>query len=115
MRVFTLLILSAVLSLAADITGKWKFTVESEMGSTQSEWTFEQKGEKLTGTYKGQLGEHQVSGTVTGNSAVFGFKAAPTGEEMEVKYTATIESPTKMRGKVSLGSLGSGTFVGEKQ
>ena len=97
MRTFTLLLLSAALSFAADITGKWKFSVESEMGSTQSDWTFEQKGEKLTGTYKGQLGEHQVTGTVKGDTAVFSFKASPTGEEMEVKYTATIESPTPLR------------------
>lgn len=115
MKTLSLLLISAALSFAADITGKWKFSVESEMGSTQSEWTFTQKGETLTGSYKGQLGEHAVTGTVKGDTAVFGFKASPTGEELEVKYTATIESATKMKGKVSLGSLGSGTFTGEKQ
>jgi hypothetical protein len=96
-----------------DLTGAWSVTVETEAGSGNPSFTFKQEGEKLTGKYKGLLGEFDVTGTVKGDKVDFSFKA--TGQvEGVVTYSGTTDGKT-MKGKLSLAGLGEGTFTGKKQ
>jgi len=96
-----------------DLTGAWSVTVETEAGSGNPSFTFKQEGEKLTGRYKGQLGEFDVTGTVKGDKIEFSIKV--TGQiEGVVNYAGTTDGKT-MKGKVSLAGLGEGTFTGKKQ
>jgi hypothetical protein len=96
-----------------DVTGAWSVTVETEAGSGNPSFTFKQEGEKLTGRYKGLLGEFDLTGTVKGDKIEFSFKA--TGQvEGSVNYAGTTDGKT-MKGKVSLAGLGEGTFTGKKQ
>src|SRR5215475_6029611 len=96
-----------------DVTGSWSVTVETEAGSGNPSFTFKQEGEKLTGRYKGMLGEFDVTGMVKGDKIEFSFKA--TGQvEGSVNYAGTTDGKT-MKGKVSLAGLGEGTFTGKKQ
>jgi hypothetical protein len=96
-----------------DMTGAWSVTVETEAGSGNPSFTFKQEGEKLTGRYKGLLGEFDLTGTVKGDKIDFSFKA--TGQvEGVVTYAGTTDGKT-MKGKVSLAGLGEGTFSGKKQ
>ena len=96
-----------------DVTGAWNVTVETEAGSGNPSFTLKQEGEKLTGRYKGMLGEFDVTGTVKGDKIEFSFKA--TGQvEGSVNYAGTTDGKT-MKGKVSLAGLGEGTFTGKKQ
>ena len=96
-----------------DVTGAWNVTVETEAGSGNPSFTFKQEGEKLTGKYKGLLGEFDLTGTVKGDKVDFSFKA--TGQvEGVVTYAGTTDGKT-MKGKVSLAGLGEGTFSGKKQ
>jgi hypothetical protein len=96
-----------------DVTGAWSVTVETEAGSGNPSFTFKQEGEKLTGRYKGMLGEFDLAGTVKGDKIEFSIKV--TGQvEGVVNYTGTTDGKT-MKGKVSLASLGEGTFTGKKQ
>jgi hypothetical protein len=96
-----------------DLTGAWSVTVETEAGSGNPSFTFKQEGEKLTGKYKGLLGEFDLTGTVKGDKVDFSFKA--TGQvEGVVTYAGTTDGKT-MKGKVSLAGLGEGTFSGKKQ
>ena len=123
MRIFCLgLILATVLSLpsqAADISGKWVFSVDIETGS-HGDPTFvlkQQKG-KLTGTYLGPLGEKPVSGTVAGTQATFGFSMERDGQPVKVTYTARIDSPIRMSGTVKFESpdgVGQGKWTAVKQ
>jgi len=96
-----------------DVTGAWSVTVETEAGSGNPSFTFKQDGEKLTGRYKGLLGEFDVTGTVKGDKIEFSFKAAGQVEGV-VNYAGTTDGKT-MKGKVSLAGLGEGTFSGKKQ
>jgi hypothetical protein len=96
-----------------DVTGSWNVTVETEAGSGNPTFTFKQEGEKLTGKYKGLLGEFDVTGTVKGDKIEFSFKASGQVEG-NVNYTGTTDGKT-MKGKVSLAGLGEGTFTGKKQ
>ena len=86
---------------AANISGTWIFSVDLDSGGHgDPTFVFKQEGEKLTGTYKGPLGEYNVTGSVTGDKAVFGFDFKNDDLTGKATYTATIESPTKMKGTV---------------
>ena len=86
----------------ANISGTWVFTVGAgESKPFNITFAFKQEGEKLSGTYydlKG--GEHPVTGTVKGDQAVFNYELSASKQSMTVRYTGTIESPTKMTGSV---------------
>ncbi len=113
---FTLLIGSlAVAAYCADISGKWVFQVETGAGSGSPNFTFEQQGEALTGTYSGLLGQAKLKGTVKGTQVEFTFDVEGDAGKATVEYKGTVESDTKMKGTVKLGSFGDGTWTGTKQ
>ncbi|MGH9841644.1 MAG: hypothetical protein ACREEM_23070 [Blastocatellia bacterium] len=98
---------------AIDVTGVWSVEVQTDAGSGSPSFTFKQDGEKLTGRYKGQLGESDLTGTVKGDKIEFSFKVSGQVEGTVV-YTGTTDGKT-MKGKVNLAGLGEGTFTGKKQ
>jgi hypothetical protein len=110
MKLFALLLLSAALTFAADITGKWTFTVTLDAGSGTPTFDFEQKGETLTGTYHGTFGEAKLNGTVKGNKVEFSFSSGAG----TATYTGNIEGDKKMSGTCNYGDAGKGTFEGTK-
>jgi hypothetical protein len=96
-----------------DITGAWILQVETEMGSGSPTFTFKQEGEKLTGKYKGLLGEADLTGTVKGDQVEFSFKVSGQVDGT-VTYTGTTDGK-EMKGKTKFAELGEGTFTGKKQ
>lgn len=98
-----------------DITGAWAFAVETPAGSGTPTFTFKQEGEKLTGQYKGQFGEAPLTGSVKGNKIDFSLKVQAQGQEATLNYTGTVEKDGTMKGTVSLGDLGSGTWTAKRQ
>lgn len=121
-RRFTLavcaLVLAAVTSGRAqtvDVTGDWAFSVDTGMGSGAPAISFKQDGEKLTGTYNGQLGSANFTGTVKGTAIQFSFTLDAQGQQVDVNYTGTVDG-TSMKGAVSMaGGQLSGTFTGTKK
>jgi hypothetical protein len=99
---------------AADVTGTWIMAVETGAGSGSPTFILVQKGEALSGSYKGQLGEAQVTGTVKGDDVTIEYTVGGQGQSIAVKYSGKTDGK-KMSGKVSLGQLGEGTFTGTKQ
>src|ERR1041384_7752968 len=97
----------------ANVAGTWNMTVETQAGSGSPTFTLKQEGEALTGTYKGQLGEANIKGTVKGKEIKITFKVNVQDMDLECEYTGTVEGDT-MKGKVKLGELGEGTFTGKK-
>ena len=113
----TLMMLLAIGVVAADkanVTGKWQFEVEFSGGSGTPSFDFQQDGEKLTGTYKGQFGTAKLEGTVKDNKIEFKFKVDLGGNEGTVVYTGTIEEDGTMKGKVVLAEFGEGTWKGKR-
>ena len=104
----------AQLASAADVTGTWIMAVETGAGSGSPTFILVQKGEALSGSYKGLLGEAQVTGTVKGDEVTIEYKVDGQGQTVAVKYSGKTDGKT-MSGKVSLGQLGEGTFTGTKQ
>jgi hypothetical protein len=99
-----------------DVTGAWAFQIEIGGGTTGTPTvTFKQEGEKLSGTYSSQvLGEQQLTGTIKGNAITFGFQASFDGNAVKVTYSGTVEKDS-MKGTVTFGDLGEGTFTAKKK
>jgi len=100
---------------SGDISGVWNVTVETPMGTGTPTLTLKQDGDKITGTYKGQLGESPVTGTVKGNDVTLMYKVSPQGEEITVTYTGKRTGADAMSGKAVYGSLGEGTWTAKKK
>jgi hypothetical protein len=100
-----------------DVTGSWDLEVKTEAGGTTTpSVTLKQDGEKLTGHYtSATLGDADVTGTVKGSDVSFNFSGSVQGTSIAVTYTGTVESNSSMKGKISLGGLGDGTFTGKKK
>jgi len=98
-----------------NVTGKWTFQVQTELGSGSPTVTLVQAGEKLTGHYSSEaLGEADLTGTVKGRDIAFSFTANVQGLAIAVTYTGTIEASDAMKGKMTLGDLGDGTFTAKR-
>ncbi|MBL8136615.1 MAG: hypothetical protein JNL48_08350 [Acidobacteria bacterium] len=121
-RWFTLAMVALVMTAVAagraqtvDVTGDWLFSVETGMGSGSPAISFKQDGEKLTGTYNGQLGSANFTGTVKGTAIQFSFTLDAQGQQVDVNYTGTVDG-TSMKGAVAMaGGQLSGTFTGTKK
>ena len=98
---------------SVDVTGAWEVEVQTEQGTGNPSFTLKQEGEKLTGQYKGMLGEAPLTGTVSGNQIEFSFKISGQVEGTVV-YKGTTDGKT-MQGKVALAGIGEGTFIGKKK
>lgn len=98
-----------------DVSGDWTFSVETGMGSGTPAITFKQDGEKLTGTYNGQLGNTAFTGTVKGTAIEFSFTTEAQGQSIDVVYKGTVDG-TNMKGTVAMaGGQLSGTFTGSRK
>jgi hypothetical protein len=101
--------------LAHDLSGNWEFSVDTSAGSGSPSFVFKQDGEKLTGTYTGLFGKADLTGTVKGDQIDFKFNFSYSGQSGVAHYSGTIESDTKMKGKVEFGDMGDGTWTASKQ
>lgn len=114
-----LLLLFATAVVAQDakpnVTGAWQFQVETSNGTGTPTFNFKQDGERLTGQYKGAFGEAPLTGTVKDNKIEFSLKVEAQGQALNLTYTGTIEKDGTMKGTVSLGEVGSGTWTGKRQ
>ena len=97
----------------ANVTGKWTMTVTTQAGTGSPTFDLKQEGANVTGTYKGQLGEAPVTGSVKGDDLTLNIKISAQGQELAVVYTGKVDG-NSVSGKVSLGELGEGTFTGKK-
>src|SRR5271154_2917282 len=83
---------------AADVTGTWLMAVETGAGSGSPTFVLVQKGDALSGTYKGQLGEAQVTGTAKGDDVTIEYKVDGPAGSLAVKYSGKTDGKT-MSGK----------------
>jgi hypothetical protein len=97
-----------------DLSGTWGLEVVSQGGTGTPTVVIKQDGEKLSGQYSGQLGEAPITGTVKGNEFTFSFTVTVEGNTGTVVYMGTADGAT-MKGTVTLGEMGQGTFTGKKK
>ena len=76
---------------------------------------FRSAGSSPAGTYSSEVfGEQKLTGTIKGDAISFGFTGTVQGSTVTVTYMGTADA-TMMKGKVTVGDLGEGTFTGKKQ
>ena len=99
-----------------DVSGVWVFSVESAAGKSNPTVTFKQEGEKLTGQYSSQLmGQADLTGTIKGAAIEFVVAANVQGTAIDLKYTGSVDSKDSMKGTLSAGDLGGGTFTAARK
>ena len=100
-----------------DVTGQWRFTVQTDAGTGSPLVTLKQDGEKLTGHYSSEtLGEADVTGTVKGADVKFAFSANLQGQAVPVAYAGTVDGKDSMKGTLDIaGGMASGTFTAKRQ
>jgi opacity protein-like surface antigen len=89
-----LTILAAGLALtawAADLTGQWTATFNTQIGEQHYTYTFKVDGEKLTGTAKNDRGTTDIAnGTIKGDQISFDESLDFNGQTIPIKYTGTV-------------------------
>ena len=95
----------------ANVAGTWKMTVETSAGSGSPTFILTHTNDTtLTGKYNGQLGEADVTGTLQQKKIHLQFTIMGN----LIEYDGEVEDE-KMSGKVKLGTMGDGTFKGERK
>ena len=90
--VLPVLVLGLALSaLAADISGQWTATFNTQVGEQHYTYTFKVDGEKLTGTAKSDNGTSDIqNGTVKGDDVSFVENLDYQGLKLVITYTGKI-------------------------
>lgn len=101
-------------AVATDVTGTWDLAVETSAGPGHPVFIFKQEGEKLSGNYRGAFGAAPVTGTLRGTAITFSVKVKAGNQDAVIEYAGTVEGAA-MKGRVTIGSFGEGTFTGTKQ
>jgi hypothetical protein len=111
MRMAAIVVAAVSLTAApANVAGAWQFTVELEMGTGRPVVTFQQDGEKLTGTYEGRYGTSQLEGTIKENRIEFTISVVAEGTTVTGTFTGTF-AEDKMTGEVEYEGAGGGTWT----
>jgi hypothetical protein len=107
---------TAVSSLAVaddvDLSGTWEFSVELAGQQGTPEFTLKQDGEALSGKYKGQFGEADVTGKIKDAELEITFELEPGQKAL---YSGTVEKDGTLKGKVDYAGQASGTWTGKRK
>jgi len=96
------------------VSGTYKLTVNTQRGQQQSTLTLKEEGEKLTGTYAGQMGSANISNaSVSGNNVKFDVSLSAMGREITLNCNATIDG-NAIKGSLNT-PMGGADFTGTKE
>jgi hypothetical protein len=93
-------------ALAADFGGRWKIVATIGGNPAEIQCTLVQKGDTLTGTCKpAQFDPSEVTGTVSGSSARWGYDVVFNGNQNHVQYDAALGADGRLTGTLLLGPM----------
>jgi hypothetical protein len=96
-----LVVLGALLPLAAvaaDISGTWKASFDTQIGKQDYTYTFAAAGGKLTGKAKSANGESDiVEGKVDGDNVTFVENLDYQGQAIKITYTGKVVSADEIK------------------
>ena len=98
---------------APTMTGTWAFEVSHSAGTSTPTVTITQTGEKLSGKYVGTYGEAVLTGSIKDNKFSFTVDVG-TEQKVTLAYTGTLDGDT-VKGNVTMGEMGEGTFTGKRK
>lgn len=106
-----LLALIAVFALsasAADISGNWKGTAETQNGTVERTFTFKVDGQKLSGeTSSNMFGKSLIEdGKVDGDNVSFSLTVKIGGDEGKVNYKGKVVDADTIKFQVEVAAVG---------
>lgn len=110
MQRLVLLFLLAFALWSADLSGKWEFSVETSAGSGTPTFELQQKGDTLSGTYAGALGNAEVKGFLKGEDLELRFEVGGN----QVVYTGKLLKDGTLKGNVDIAGQANGTWTGKR-
>jgi hypothetical protein len=89
------LVFASILA-AADISGKWKGTAETPVGTVERTFVFKVDGSKLTGeTTSDRFGKSTIEdGKIDGDNVTFTVTISLDGNEMKASYKGKVSGDT---------------------
>jgi hypothetical protein len=100
-RTWLALVLIAIMVMpmaAADITGKWAASFDTQIGKQNYTYDFVVKDSTLTGKMKSDMGESDVlEGKVEGDKVSFAELLVFQGMEIRITYTGTVVSADEIK------------------
>lgn len=92
----------ALAAWAADVTGKWTATFDTQIGEQHYTYTFKVDGDKLSGTAKNDRGTTDITnGTIKGDQISFEESLDFNGQTIAIEYTGTVSGDSiKLHRKV---------------
>ena len=97
----------------ATMTGTWAIEATHSAGTSTPTATITQSGEKLSGKYVGSYGESALTGSIKGADFTFTVEIG-TEQKVKVVYNGTLSGDT-IKGSLTMGEMGEGTFVGKRK
>jgi hypothetical protein len=98
-----------------EVTGAWVITLTLELGTARPELTLTQKGDLITGTYKGRYGEFPITGRVRGGTIHFEFKMRSAEEPAEMCFDGEVSADAAcMKGTADMADLGRATWTASR-
>lgn len=105
----------AVSTFAADISGQWTASFDTQIGTQNYTYTFKVDGEKLTGTAKSDNGESQITdGTVKGDEVTFTENLDMQGTAIAITYTGKIADDNTINFTRQVGDFATETLVAKR-
>ena len=104
---------ASVAQAQTSVAGEWVLTINGPQGTVDTDASFKQSGEKVTGTFSSQLGETNVEGTMTGSTLSLAFSVVTQNGPIDIRMTAEV-SGAEMKGSIDYG-MGTADFTGKKK
>lgn len=97
MQAAVLVVALAAFALAADVTGTWTATFDTQVGSQEYTFVFKQEGTKLTGVAKSAFAKAETpitEGTVNGDDIAFIENLNYEGMPLRIVYKGKVSGNT---------------------
>ena len=113
----------ALVSAAADITGKWSATFDTQLGEQRYTYDFQVKGTQLTGSAVSNLGKAEIkngkvdeikNGKVDGDTVTFLELLDFQGMPLEIAYTGKIVSNDQIDFERKIGDIATEKLVAKR-
>lgn len=96
-----------------NVAGVWKVKLGFALGEAEHQVVFEQSGNALKGTHRGEFDQGNLSGTVSGDEVKFRSVLPTIGSRLSFEFAGKVNGAT-MRGSVGMGEYGTVEFVAER-
>jgi hypothetical protein len=100
---------------AADISGKWTATFDTQVGEQKYTYDFQVKGTQLTGTAVSNFGKAELrNGKVEGDTVTFLELLDFQGMPLEIAYTGKIVSADQIDFERKIADVGTEKLVAKR-